>query len=269
MPVKYHQIWLAQFKLETGCLTEIFLIVCDHSGPWLHYPEMKDSIPCDSFSPESFGYYLPPGENQIYTHPPILSQNKIFNNREGMNHPMEVVGRIYNGCTFCHRSKDEVQHLLKCPQCHIATYCGKECQNKHWPTHRALCGALKGRYSITVMTIPTFEPGTHFTRTFGGHLKGIGTGPKPQRNSRKEFIVKIQTQNLNSHPLQLLIVYDKSLDLQCSIQSPEVFSVIKECGVLGALNKFTSKKAFFWAMFAEGGEKLTIFLDHLAPYQEW
>ena len=113
------------------------------------------------------------------------------------------------------------------------------------------------------------EPGTPLIRTFGGHLKGIGTGPKPKRNSHKEFIVKIQTLSLNSHPLQLLNVYDKSLAFQCSIQSPEVFSVIKECGVLTTLNKFTSKKAFFWAIFTEGGEKLTIFLDHLAPYQEW
>ena len=246
-------------------------IIRDHSGPWLQHPEMKDSIPCDGFSCEPFGFYLPPGENQIYSHPPILSQNKTFNNKEGINHPMEVVGRIYNGCTFCRRSKDEVQHLLKCPKCHIATYCCKECQNKHWSTHRALCRALKGRYSITVKVLPTLghELGTHFMRIFGGHLKGIGTGPKPKRNSRKEFVVKIQTQTLNSHPLQMLSVYDKSLDLQCCIQSPEVFSVIQECGVLGALNKFTSKKAFFWAIYAEGGEKLTIFLDHLAPYQDW
>ncbi|KAK2554313.1 hypothetical protein P5673_024323 [Acropora cervicornis] len=67
----------------------------------------------------------------------------------------------------------------------------------------------------------------------------------------------------------MLGVYDKSLAVDCFIQSPEVFTVIKECGVLGAFEKFTSKKAFFWAMYAEGGEKMTVFLDHLAPYQEW
>ena len=230
---------------------------------------MKDSIPCDGSSSELFGFRLPQGENQIYTHPPILSQNKIFNNIEGMNHPGEVVGRIYNGCTFCRRSKDEVQRLLKCPKCHIATYCGKECQSKHWPSHRALCRTLKGRYSITVKMVPTKELGTLSYRIFGGHLKGIGTGPKPKRNSCKEFIVKIQTQDLNNHPLQMLGVYDKSLAVDCFIQSPDVFTVIKECGVLGALQKSTSKKAFFWAMFAAGGQNLTIFLDHLAPYQEW
>ena len=117
--------------------------------------------------------------------------------------------------------------------------------------------------------VPTKEPGTLNIRTFGDHLKGTGTGTKPKRNSQKEFIVKIQTRTLNNHPLQMLNVHDKSLALQCCIKSPEVFSVIKECGVLDTLHKLTSKKAFFWAMYADGGEKLTIFLDHLAPYQEW
>ena len=128
---------------------------------------------------------------------------------------------------------------------------------------------MKSRYSVTVNIFPLFKPEVLQIRTLGTHLKGIGTGPKPKRNSHQRFIVKIQTKHLNSHPLQLLTVYDKSLTIDCCIQSPEIFSVIMECGVLGALNKFTSKKVFFWAMFAEKGEKLTIFLDHLAPFQEW
>ena len=249
-------------------------IVRDHSGPWLEYQKMNGSFPTDScLDPELAVLELPPGENKIYSIPPVISHNKEFNNEEGMYHPTEVVQQIYSGCTFCHRPKDDVRRLLKCPTCHIASYCCKECQRKHWPTHKTLCVALKSRYSVTVKIIPfeskDTEQVTIRTRMFGSHLKGIGTGPKPKRNSRRKFIVKIQTQPLNSHPLQLLSVYDKSLTLDGNIQSTEIFSVIMECGVLGLLNKFTSKKVFFWAMFAEKGEKLTIFLDHLAPYQEW
>jgi len=249
-------------------------IVRDHSGPWLEYQKMSGSFPIDDslsdvFDDVSIGIRLPVGEKKVYSNPPILTQNKEFNNEEGMYHPRDVVERIWSGCTFCRRSRDEVKRFTKCPTCHIASYCCKECQRKHWPSHKTLCIALKSRYSVTVKIIPLVELGQISERTFGSHLKGIGTGPKPKRDSHREFIVKIQTQNLNGHPLQLLTVYDRSLTIDCHIQSPEIFSVIMECGVLGALHKFTSKKVFFWAMFAEKGEKLTIFLDHLAPYQEW
>ena len=106
-------------------------------------------------------------------------------------------------------------------------------------------------------------------RVFGSHLIGIGEGPKPNRESRDKFIVKIQTKDLNSHPLQLLTVYDQSLTIDGNIVSPEIFNIIMECGVLGSLHKFTSKKVFFWAMFADEGDRLTVFLNQLAPYQKW
>ena len=251
-------------------------IVRDHSGPWLEYQRKKDSFPVDSHSFREYDspseFYLPPEEkNEVYSNPPILDGNKEFNNEEGTYHPREVGERLYSSCTYCRRSRDEVERLMMCPNCHIASYCSKECQRKHRPTHKTLCFALKGRYSVTVDLIPysKIHGPIISVRTFGTHLKGIGEGPKLKRNTRQKFIIKVQTKRLNSHPLQLLTAYDKSLTIDCHIQSPEIFNVIMECGVLGALNKFTSKKAFFWAMFAERGEKLTVFLDHLAPYQEW
>ena len=243
--------------------------VRDHGGPWLEY--QQGSIPIDTtlLEKDSSSLGLPPGEKQFYTNPPILVRNKKYNNEEGMYHPKEVIERFYSGCTFCRRSRSEVRHLRKCPSCRIASYCSRECREKHLATHETLCFALKSRYSVTVNTSPPVDPGQAPIRTFGTHLKGIGTGPKPKCDGSEKFIVKIQTQNLNSHPLQLLFVYDKSLTLDYTIQSPEIFSVIMECGVLGMLNKFTSKKVFFWATFAKREEKLTVFLDHLAPYQEW
>ena len=243
--------------------------VRDHGGPWLEY--QQGSIPIDTtlLEKDSSSLGLPPGEKQFYTNPPILVRNKKYNNEEGMYHPKEVIERFYSGCTFCRRSRSEVRHLRKCPSCRIASYCSRECREKHLATHETLCFALRSRYSVTVSTFPQVDPGKKPVRTFGTHLKGIGTGPKPKCDGSEKFIVKIQTQNLNSHPLQLLVVYDKSLTLDYTIQSPEIFSVIMECGVLGMLNKFTSKKVFFWATFAKREEKLTVFLDHLAPYQEW
>ena len=250
-------------------------IVRDHSGPWLEYQREKDGFHVDSHFFGEYGpqceFYLPPGEkNEVYSKPPILDGNKEFNNEEGTYHPREVGERLYSGCTYCRRPRDEVERLIMCSNCHIASYCCKECQLEHRPTHETLCFALKGRYSVTVDIIPyTKSDGGTLLRTFGTHLKGIGKGPKLKRNTRRKFIIKVQTQRLNSHPMQLLFAYDKSLTIDCNIQSPEIFNVIMECGVLGALHKSTSKKAFFGATFAERGEKLTVFLDHLAPYQEW
>ena len=244
-------------------------IVRDHSGPWLEYQKFPKEVSLDDR--ESAFPHLPHGERQAYSKPPILSRNKEFNNEEGMYYPKEVIERFNTGCTFCHLTKGVVPRLRKCATCHIASYCSKECQRKHWPIHKTLCITLKSRYSVTVKVSPFFPMDENVIqfRQFGSHLEGIGTGPKPNRNSRQKFIVKIQTRHLNSHPLQLLTVYDKSLTLDGNIQSPEIFGVIMECGVLGKLNKFTSKKAFFWAMFTDNGEKLTVLLDQLAPYQKW
>ena len=246
-------------------------IVRDHSGPWLEYQTFPKEVPLDNSRESAFDDELPHGERQFYSRPPILSRNKEFNNEEGMHYPKEVIERFNSGCTFCHLTKGVVPRLRKCPTCHIASYCSKECQRKHWPMHKTLCIALRSRYSVT-LKVSSYVPMDRIViqfRQFGTHLKGIGTGPKPSRDRRQKFIVKIQTGTLNSHPLQLLRVYDKSLTLDGGIQSPEIFSVIMECGVLGELNKFTSKKAFFWAMFTENGERLTVLLDQLAPYQKW
>ena len=245
--------------------------VRDHSGPWLEYQQIPSRFTHDvARLPDGGEFFsgLPTGEKQFYSNPPILIGNKVFNNEEGMYHPKEVIERVYSGCTFCRR-QGEVRHLVKCPTCHIASYCNRECREKHLATHKTLCSALKSRYSVTVKTFSLLNPGQAQIRTFGTHLKGTGEGPKPKCDGMEKFIVKIQTQNLNSHPLQTMGVYDKSLTLDCSIQSPEIFSVIMECGVLGKLHKFTSKKVFCWATFSKREEKLTVFLDHLAPYQEW
>ena len=129
---------------------------------------------------------------------------------------------------------------------------------------------LKSRYSTTVelISLPLQE---HFVieRQFRMLFNGLGKGPGPKRNSRQVFVVNIQTGPLNCHPKQLLRVYDRSLTVDHDIECPEVFSMVMECGVLGKLNYFTKKKAYFWATFVEGGKKLNIFLHHLAPYQEW
>ena len=252
--------------------------VRDHSGPWLEY-QCKEGSPIfdtsvlDDKDIDALGFSkLPKGEKQYYSKAPILKGNKEFNNEEGLYHPREVAERLCSSCTYCRCQKGKEVRFVKCPGCHIASYCSKECQRNHRRRHKTLCFALRTHYAVDVDCIPldvdvNKSGNVMMVRTFGSHLEGIREGPKPEPN--REFIVKIQTQHLNSHPQQLLTLYDQSVTIDCQIQSSEVFNVIMDCGVLGALNKFTSKKCFFWAMFTEPGGKLTIYLDHLAPYQKW
>jgi hypothetical protein len=240
--------------------------VRDHSGPWLVHgdesfypPDLMASYRDDRFYP------VPKGETKIYTLPPVLADNHERNNEEQAFHPKKKIESVQSECAFCRRS----QNLLRCSRCNIASYCNSTCQKRHWKKHKALCSALTDQYSVTVEPKRFFPSESHTIRTFGPHLKDIGKGPKPDPKSKQRFIVKVQTGHLNGHPLQNLTVYDKSLSIDGNIQSPEVFHVIMECGVLGQMHKFTSKKAYFYATFADGGKKLNIYLGQLAPYQEW
>jgi len=33
----------------------------------------------------------------------------------------------------------EVEGSLRCSKCRTALYCGKRCQEKHWPVHKNIC----------------------------------------------------------------------------------------------------------------------------------
>ena len=49
-------------------------------------------------------------------------------------------------CWACSRkaSVEHLAHFRICSSCHIARYCGKECQKQHWETtHKATCATLK------------------------------------------------------------------------------------------------------------------------------
>lgn len=258
--------------INTNYSGRVYLVsntVRDHSGPWLlGEHERITELPLETSLLSNIPGIAPPppGEKNIYSNPPILFGNNEYNNKEGIYHPRKVVERLHDVCTFCRGSKRGGKGLIKCSTCQIASYCSKDCQRRHFHTHKALCNALKSRYSIT------FDETSlrHLcTPKFVIHSKGCKTGPELKRDSCQKFIIKIQTQTQNGHPKQLLYINDENQTLDCFIQSPEIFNIIMECGVLGTVTKHTSKKVFFWAVFIGGGKKLTIYLDQLAPYQEW
>ena len=242
-------------------------VIRDHAGPSLHY--LEGPFPDASTIHESDPHFrLPPGETKFYSYPPTQENNQVFNNTEGLFHPEEAIERLETGCCHCFEKLCQ-KGVKRCPECYIAVYCGLDCLQNHRQKHKSLCAVLNRRYSTTVdlHKLPKFETENRY---FGPHLKGIGKCPPPKKKGRHAFIIKVQTTSLNCHPKQMMRVYDQSLAaVHHDIQSSDVFNMVMECGVLGQLHKFTSKKAYFWATFADGGKKLDIFLSHLAPYQQW
>ena len=43
------------------------------------------------------------------------------------------------GCNFCHAMN---RPLSKCKGCYLYSYCGRECQRKHWPEHKKICNDI-------------------------------------------------------------------------------------------------------------------------------
>ena len=235
-------------------------VVRDHVGLWLRYP--RGSLGNPAFM------CLPPGETNYYSIPPTVENNQEFNNVEGLFHPAHSSEEARSRCCQCSKEIHK-RCLTRCPECFIAVYCGKKCLENHLPQHKSLCILLKRRYSTTIdLASPSFPLERVEHLTFGPPYKG----PRPKKNSHQAFIVKVKTSPLNCHPKQLMAVFDRSDTVNCIIQSSEVFHLIMECGVLGQKHdfyKFTAKEAFFWATYADDGKKLNIFLNHLAPCQEW
>jgi hypothetical protein len=98
-----------------------------------------------------------------------------------------------------------------------------------------------------------------------------GKGRQQNPKSIKRFIIKVQTRHLNGHPLQNLSVCNQNRSINGIAQSPELFHVVMECGILGEKSKFTGKEAFFHASSVNttGGKTLSISLGKLAPKQDW
>ncbi|KAG6620889.1 SET and MYND domain-containing protein [Phytophthora cinnamomi] len=56
-------------------------------------------------------------------------------------HGGEVWG-IGAGCQSCRQKLPDVSGLKRCANCDAALFCGRECQLKAWPAHKAECGVI-------------------------------------------------------------------------------------------------------------------------------
>ena len=242
----------------------------DHTGPHLYTcltpPALKEAMrktPANVLH----GFVLS-DEMMQYTSPPIITNRNVFRQNDlRIQHPSKDL-IVVNVCSFCHRTG---KGLKKCASCKTALYCSKDCQTSHWKRHKHFCKLFKDSFTVQIIMKYT-KPvaGISNVRIFDPSLKGIKEGPKPNRKSTERFIVKIQSGLEYSvyDPQTELLLYDRSTDLDILLQSPQLYYLIMECGILSG-SSFTTKKIFCWASFEKEGKILKVFTDSLPPFQTW
>lgn len=183
-------------------------------------------------------------------------------------------------CAFCLRRDIE---LMSCKRCMTARYCEKECQRKHWRTHKYLCKAVGEKNAVEV-SIPDYE----YVMTSVGSPRLKPTGPDyapPPPRDGSRFIVKIQTiedsgrlsANLDMRGFEsddrdpnkaTMILYDRSRQVNfCVSCEPQIYHLIMECGMMGMKVSLT-KKLYCWAAFKDG-KTLRIFTHEFPRVQDW
>ena len=245
-------------------------VVTDHNGPGI----LTGEAACGSVKLANATDMKWMGKTFLATFPnhlPVMIENTDLRNVEGQQHPKQKLDSLGSRCAFCYQLPSEGIKFKSCADCLKASYCSKECQTQHWKKHKPLCKALKDKFS-EIVDVPSpgeedYVPPDGIT--YHPDLKGIKEGPKPNRYSTKRFIVKIQFDEYSVyHPNIGLSVYDQSAHMYVTFKSETIFHIVVQCGVLGS-TKGTSKKIFCYASFEDKGKKLRIYLDELAPYQEW
>ncbi|KJA22761.1 hypothetical protein HYPSUDRAFT_66766 [Hypholoma sublateritium FD-334 SS-4] len=124
---------------------------------------------------------------------------------------MESIGRITKdtGCDVCQKQDANI-----CVGCRSAQYCGKECQQKDWPRHKAACKAVRGAAWRT-FTPADFPSGVPIRQMFNTREslhrppdKLVSAGGAASAELGKLFLVKFQLGMVgrSSH----MLMYDRT-----------------------------------------------------------
>ena len=183
-------------------------------------------------------------------------------------------------CVFCLRRDIE---LKLCKRCMTAKYCKKECQSKHWRTHKHFCKAVGEKNAVEV-SMPDDE--YEMISVGSPSLKPTGPdyAPPPPRDGSR-FIVKIQTiedsgrlrANLDMRGFvsddrdpnkATMLPYDRSRHVNFYVRcKPQIYHLIMECGMMGMKMSLT-KKLYCWATFKDC-KTLRIFTHEFPAVQDW
>ena len=64
------------------------------------------------------------------------NDNNLNNELSNMNINSSSHSKKKNTCLHC---LQEVEGSSRCSKCRTALYCGRRCQEKHWPVHKNIC----------------------------------------------------------------------------------------------------------------------------------
>ena len=234
----------------------------DHNGPAFIATPVLNAIE-----------YTDPMFDQGKDITPVYMINNSFSRNDVIHQKFSDYGLSLSGsCNFC--SKRDIA-LKYCGKCSKTCYCSKECQLSDWKLrHKAFCKVYCGVFEFKVDFPRTISVTVPFM--FHPELQGIGEGPKPDIKGKTKFLLKLQAgdesidSSVNLEPeLPTVSIYDQSLTVSGLIMSSELFTFVRQCGVLCA-SKFYGKKLYCWAKIRERDyQKLIVYLDRVAEPQSW
>ncbi|KAJ3515704.1 hypothetical protein NLJ89_g1592 [Agrocybe chaxingu] len=131
---------------------------------------------------------------------------------------MRELGKITHnaGCDVCGK-----KNTSRCKQCLSANYCGKECQQQDWKTHKLTCRSLKGGSwdTITTCGLPSFLPHSSMinrldTLNHPPSSKVSDGKPPADIHNGKVFLAKFQISLAGMSGGAHIMIYDRQRSFQ-------------------------------------------------------
>ena len=135
----------------------------------------------------------------------------------------ELALKTMNKCSFCGQVSAA---LKKCARCHKVAYCGRECQLKHWPTHKSACNVSDTNLESSTPTQKGASglPQTH-SKTQSSNLNISSSSPVVQHTPLKQAPLHSETTART-----LCTRCKKPANIECLCKSVSYCS--KECRTL-------------------------------------
>ena len=130
---------LAKFGLQQYFRRAVlFHLCCDYKAP--QYPLWIESMLSNSLFPKD-------------KDPPITSSNKLCTEPTSSLLPEDEEPPVTSSDKLCTYCKLKLSKVMTCSGCHNASYCGIECQRKHWKVHKSSCRIGSKAESIATSTV--------------------------------------------------------------------------------------------------------------------